>query len=390
MQFADKMRYFDHNIFSKLEKKRAEVEAEKEGQPVIDLSVGTPDLPPDPRVMEALSAAAREPENLKYSLGDTPQLIEAVQGWYDRRYGVPLGKEQITSVYGSQEGLAHISFPLCNPGDIAIIPTPSYPIFAFGPLLAGAEICEAPLLEKNDYLIDLDAIPEETARRAKMIVVSYPNNPVTATAPPEFYEKLVAWAKKYDIAVISDIAYADLVLQGDPAPSFLATPGAMDVGVEFNSLSKAYNLTGLRIAFAVGNPQIMDQFMKIRSQIDYGTSFPTQIAAAAALNGPQDIVQMNRLEYKRRSEALCGSLRSIGWDVANPAATMFVWAKVPEGMGSSFEFVATLLEKARVLVVPGSAFGDAGEGYVRFALVQPAAVLEEAAQRIALSRMLEG
>lgn len=387
MQFAEKMQYFDHNIFSKLEKKRAEVELN--GRPVIDLSVGTPDLPPDPRVMDALAEAAHQAENLKYSLGDTPELIKAVQGWYDRRYGVPLADNQITSVYGSQEGLAHIAFPLINPGDIAIIPTPSYPVFAFGPLLAGASIYEAPLLEKNDYLIDLEAIPEDVAKKAKMIVVSYPNNPVTAVAPPEFYEQLVDWAKTYDVAVISDVAYADLVLDGEPAPSFLATPGAMDVGVEFNSLSKAYNLTGLRIAFAVGNPQIMDQFMKVRSQIDYGTSFPTQIAAAAALNGPQDVVKMNRLEYKRRAEALCGSLRSIGWDIPNPKATMFVWAKVPEGMGTSFEFVTTLLEKAGVLVVPGSAFGDAGEGYVRLALVRPAAELEQAAQRIAASGVLQ-
>lgn len=387
MQFAEKMKYFDHNIFSKLEKKRTEIE--KNGRPVIDLSVGTPDLPPDPCVMDALAEAAHQPENLKYSLGDTPQLIEAVQGWYDRRYGVPLGKDQITSVYGSQEGLAHIAFPLINPGDIAIIPTPSYPVFAFGPLLAGAQIHEAPLLEKNDYLIDLEAIPEDVAKKARMIVVSYPNNPVTATAPPEFYEKLVDWAKTYNVAVISDVAYADLVLDGDPAPSFLATPGAMDVGVEFNSLSKAYNLTGLRIAFAVGNREIMDQFMKVRSQIDYGTSFPTQIAAAAALNGPQDVVISNRAEYKKRAEALCGSLRSVGWNVENPKATMFVWAKVPEGMGTSFEFVETLLEKAGVLAVPGSAFGNAGEGYVRLALVRPAEVLTEAAERIDASGILK-
>lgn len=386
MKFADKMQYFDHNVFAKLDKKRAQVETPE--RPVIDLSIGTPDLPPDPRVMEALSKASRNPENIKYSLGDTPQLIEAVQGWYDRRFGVPLKKNQITSVYGSQEGLAHIAFPLCNPGDIAIVPTPSYPIFSFGPLLAGAQIYEVPMLEENDYLIDLDAIPEDIARRAKMIVVNYPSNPVTATATPEFYEKLVAWAKKYEVAVISDMAYGDLVHHGEPAPSFLATPGAMDVGVEFNSLSKSHNLTGIRIAFAVGNEDIMEQFMRIRSQIDYGTAFPTQIAAVEALNGQQDIVERNVAEYRKRSEALCGSLRSAGWDVPDTKATMFVWARIPEGTGTSMDFVTKLLEEAGVLVVPGSAFGAAGEGYVRLALVRPAEELQEVGKRITESRIL--
>lgn len=388
MQFADKMRYFDHSIFTQLEQRKAEVE--KTGRSVIDLSVGTPDLPPDDAVMEVLAEAAGMPENLKYSLGDTRELVEAVQNWYLRRYDVELEEKQISSVYGSQEGLAHIAFPLCNPGDIAIVPTPAYPIFTFGPLLAGAQIYETPLLAENDYLVDLDAIPAETARRARMIVVSYPNNPVTATAPPEFYERLVHWARKYEVAVINDAAYAELVLEGPPAGSFLAVPGAMDIGIEFNSLSKAYNLTGIRIAFAMGCSQIMEAFRKIRSQIDYGTSFPVQAAAAAALNGPQTIIAKNKHEYLKRSEALCGGLRSVGWDVPNSKATMFVWARLPEERENSLEFVTELLERAGVLVVPGSSFGEAGEGYVRIALVQPEDVLKEAVERIALSGVLSG
>lgn len=380
------MQYFDHGIFTVLERKKAEVEAQ--GKKVIDLSVGTPDLPPDPGIMEELAKACQNPRNLQYSLGDTPELVEAVQGWYQRRYSVPLEKEQITSVYGSQEGLAHIAFPLCNPGDVAIVPTPAYPIFKFGPLLAGAQIYEAPMLEKNDYLLDLDAIPEEVARKARLIVVSYPNNPVTATAPLAFYEKLVDWARTYDTAVVSDAAYSELVLDGPRAMSFLATPGAMDVGVEFNSLSKSYNLTGIRIAFCVGNTQILQAFTKIRSQIDYGISFPVQYAAAAALNGPQEIIVNNQIEYRHRRDVLCGGLNLIGWKVPYSKATMFVWAPIPKGARDSMSFVTELLEKAGVLVVPGSAFGQAGEGYVRLALVQPADVLREAVDRIAKSGIL--
>lgn len=386
-KFADKMAYFDINIFSKLEERQAELR--RMGREVINLSVGTPDLPPDERVIDALSRAAQRPDNLKYSLGDTFELISAVVGWYKRRYGVELDAEQITSVYGSQEGLAHISMPLLNPGDVAIVPTPSYPVFAFGPLLAGAEIYEAPLLAENDYLTDLEAIPEETARRAKMIIVSYPNNPVAAVAPQSFYEKLVDWARTYDVAVIHDNAYSEIVFDGPPAGSFLAVPGGMDVGVEFNSLSKSYNLTGLRIAFAMGNREIIDAFMKVRSQIDYGISFPVQYAAAQALNGPQEIIARNLEEYRRRRDALCGGLRAIGWDVPDSKATMFVWAPIPEGYETSMDFVVAMMEEAGVTCVPGSSFGRAGEGYVRLALVRPVQDLEEAVRRIDASRILK-
>lgn len=381
------MAYFDINIFSKLDERKAQLEAM--GREVINLSVGTPDLPPDESVLEVLSKASQNPANLKYSLGDTFELLSAVIGWYRRRYGVRLEEQEITSVYGSQEGLAHIAFPLCNPGDIAIVPTPSYPIFAFGPLLAGAEIYETPLLEENDYLVDLESIPEETARRAKMIIVSYPNNPVTATAPPSFYEKLVDWAKTYDVVVVHDNAYSEIVFDGNPGGSFLAVPGGMDVGVEFNSLSKAYNLTGMRIAFAMGNAEIIHQFMRIRSQIDYGISFPVQIAAAAALNGPQDVLARNLEEYERRRDALCGGLRSIGWNVRNSPATMFVWTRIPPAFKTSMDFVLALLDETGVVCVPGSSFGKAGEGYVRLALVQPVKVLEEAVRRIDASGILQ-
>lgn len=387
MQFSQKMKYFDINIFSKLEHRKAEIM--KSGRETIDLSVGTPDLEPDAHVIHAMQEAAANADNFKYSLADMPEMIEAVQAWYQTRYGVQLDAEQITSVYGSQEGIAHIAFPLVDPGDVVIVPRPSYPVFECGPLLASAEVYPVPLQPENDFLIDLDAIPKDVACRTKMIIASYPNNPVTALAPDSFYEKLVWWAKKFDVAVVHDNAYSELVMDGQPGGSFLSFPGAMDVGMEFNSLSKSYNLTGLRISFAMGNRDIIHNFRCVRSQIDYGISFPVQIAAIAALKGPQDILDRNRAKYRERRDALCGGLRKIGWDVGDSPATMFVWAKLPEKYKDSQRFVMDLLEKTGVVCVPGSSFGAEGEGFVRLALVHDVDIMERAVQLIDESGILK-
>ncbi|MEG0915254.1 MAG: aminotransferase class I/II-fold pyridoxal phosphate-dependent enzyme, partial [Christensenellaceae bacterium] len=258
----------------------------------------------------------------------------------------------------------------------------------YGPLMAGAKIYYTPLLEKNDFLIDFDSIPEDIAQKAKMIVVSYPNNPVTAMANKEFYEKLVAWAKRFDVIVVHDNAYSELVMDAQPSMSFLSVEGAKDVGIEFNSLSKSYNLTGLRISFAMGSKEVIRNFKQLRSQIDYGIAFPVQKAAIAALNGPQDIVKKNREGYKIRRDALCGGLRSIGWDVKNSPATMFVWAKLPKGYEKSFDFVLELLDKTGVICVPGESFGPSGEGFVRFALVQDVATIQKAVRLIKQSGMI--
>ncbi len=386
MKFAKKMEFFDINIFARLDERKNELK--QAGREVINLSVGTPDFKPDEHVVAALKDAAANTDNFKYSLADMPELTEAVIGWYARRYGVQLTEEEITSVYGSQEGIAHIAFPICDPGDTVIVPVPSYPVFRFGPLMAGANIYETPLLPENQFLVDLDAIPVEVAKKAKMIVVSYPNNPVTAVAPRSFYEELVAWSQKYNVVVVHDNAYSELVMDGEPGMSFLSIPGAKEIGVEFNSLSKSYNLTGLRISFAMGNRDIMHNFKCVRSQIDYGISFPVQIAAMAALAGPQDILERNRMRYRARRDALCGGLRSIGWDVKDSPATMFVWAKLPEGYRDSYEFVIKLMEKTGVIVVPGSSFGPAGEGFVRMALVEDVPVMERAVELIKASGIL--
>ncbi|MBR1846068.1 MAG: aminotransferase class I/II-fold pyridoxal phosphate-dependent enzyme [Oscillospiraceae bacterium] len=375
IQLASRMDAFQPGIFSVLnDKKRQRIQA---GKPVWDLSVGTPDFEPDRHVMKAMEEAVKVPFNYTYALTDLPELTEAVQGWYERRYGVALEPEEITSVNGSQEGIAHIAWTLCDPGDVVLVPNPGYPIFSVGPELCGAKLACYALLEENDYLPDLSAIPEELARKAKAMVVSYPLNPVCKTAPRSFYEELVRFAKRYHIIIIHDNAYSEIVYDGREGGSFLSVPGAKEVGIEFNSLSKSYCLTGARISFVMGNPQIVQKFKTLRSQIDYGIFRPVQIAGIAALNGPQDGVEWRRAEYQRRRDALCGGFRSIGWDVPDSEGSMFAWAPLPKGFTDSFQFCTELLERTGLLCTPGIAFGSLGEGHVRFALVLPVEEIEK-------------
>ena len=386
MRFMKLGQTSESNIFNQLDEKKRELAAR--GVDVINLSIGTPDFQPDLHVMQAVSEAALQPENYKYSINDTGALIGAVQNWYDRRYGVKLDADQIMTVDGSQEGIAHVAFPFIEANDLVLAPDPGYPIFTFGPQMAGAEIGLYPLYEEKGWILDFDDIPDEVADRAKMMVVSYPNNPTTAVADAAFYEKLVAFAKQHDIIILHDNAYSDLVMDGQKGISFLSIPGAMDVGIEFNSLSKTYNLTGMRVSFAVGNRDIIQKFHAFRSQIDYGMWFPAQAGAVAALNGPQDIVEANRIGYQQRRDALCGGLRRIGWHVPDSNGTMFVWAKIPDGFASSADFVLDLMDKTGVICVPGESFGEMGQGYVRFALVVPPERMEEAVRRIEESKIL--
>ena len=375
LHFAKRMESFQPGIFNVLNDKKNGLL--KAGRTVYNLSVGTPDFLPDENVMRAMQEACKDPDNYKYSLGNLPELVEAVQNWYQRRYGVALEPEEIMSVNGSQEGIAHVALPLCDPGDVVLCPNPGYPIFEMGPWLCGAEIAYYDLHEENHYLPDLDAIPEDLAKRAKMMVVSYPLNPVCVAAPRSFYEKLIAFAKKYNIIILHDNASSDIIYDGREGISFLSVPGAKEVGVEFNSLSKTYNLTGARISFVVGNREIIQAFSKVRSQIDYGIFLPIQRAAVEALNGPQDGVKARREEYQRRRDALCGGFRSIGWNVPDSEGTMFVWAPIPEHYSDSVTFCMDLMERSGLICTPGSAFGSLGEGHVRFALVQPVEKIRE-------------
>lgn len=385
-QFAKRMDLFQAGIFSVLDDARKKME--KEGRRVYNLSVGTPDFQPAPHVVEALSQAARDPENYKYALSDRPELIRAVRDWYRRRYQVELEPEEIMSLYGSQEGLTHIGLAVCDPGDVVLVPNPGYPIFEMGPFLCGAKIVHYDLLPENNYLPDLESIPRDVARSAKMMVVSYPANPVCRTAPADFYEKLIAFAKENQIIILHDNAYSEIVFDGREGTSFLRFPGAKEVGVEYNSLSKTYNLTGARISFVLGNREIVSKFRTLRSQIDYGIFLPVQYAAIAALDGPQDAVERQRMEYQARRDALCGGFRSIGWNVPDSEGSMFVWAPLPRGYTNSVDFCFELLERTGLLCTPGSAFGTLGEGHVRFALVQPPEVLREIVQAVADSGII--
>jgi len=386
LNVAQRMEGFQPGIFNVLDQRRQQRLAQ--GLPVYNLSIGTPDFLPEPHVVQALAQAASDPAKYRYALTELPELVDAVQRWYQRRYGVELAPDELMSIYGSQEGLTHIGWALCDPGDVVLVPDPGYPIFEMGPALCGANMVHYPLVKERGYLPDLDAIDPDVANEAKMMVVSYPANPVCVTAPDEFYHKLIAFAKAHDIIILHDNAYSDIIFDGREGKSFLAYEGAKEVGVEFNSLSKTYNLTGARISFVLGNRNLIQTFRRLRSQIDYGIFLPVQYAAIAALNGPQDSVARQRAEYQARRDALCGGLRSIGWDVPDSQGSMFVWAPLPHGYQNSVDFCFELLERTGLLCTPGSAFGELGEGHVRFALVQPVDVMREIVAAVAASGII--
>lgn len=377
MEFAKRMEQFGEGVFSRLAEMRKNRVAE--GKEVFDLSIGAPNIPPAKRIMEVMAKAVMEPKNYVYAINDTQEMLQAVAQWYQRRYGVTLDADtEICSLLGSQDGLSHIALSILDAGDVMLVPDPCYPIFADGPRLAGAELYYMPQKKENDYVIQLQDIPEEVAKKAKFMLVSYPNNPTAAMAPESFYYELVAFAKKYDIIVLHDNAYSELVFDGRSWGSFLSIPGAKDVGVEFNSLSKTYGLAGARIGYCLGNSRVVSMLKTLKSNMDYGMFLPIQAAAVEAITGDQSVVAETRAAYERRRDVLCDGLIAAGWQMDKPPGTMFVWAPVPEQYADSESFVRDLLDKTGVLVTPGSAFGPSGEGYVRMALVQS----EEDMQRI--------
>ncbi len=374
--YAKRMEQFEEGIFQVLNEKRLELI--RQGRSVYNLSVGTPDFEVPLHIREAVSQAAKDPENYKYALRDLPELITALQNRFRKRYGVSLKQEEIMSVYGSQEGIAHIALSLCDPGDVVLAPNPGYPIFSIGPALSGAEIVTYDLIEDQGYLPELDKIPEEILEKTKFMIVSYPLNPVCKCAPASFYEEVIVWAKKHHIIIIHDNAYSDIVYDAAVGRSILSYEGAKETAVEFYSLSKSYNYTGARVSFLVGNQEIVQNFKKLRSQIDYGTFLPVQYGAIAALNGPDDTIIRQCGEYKKRRDALCGGLRRIGWNIPDSEGTMFAWGRIPEKFGDDDTgFVMELMERAGVLCTPGSSFGSLGKGHVRFALVLPVEKIQE-------------
>ena len=384
------MDYFGESIFAKL--KNLKEERESRGESVIDLSIGTPNIPPADHIIEALTEAVQDKSNYIYAVSDLDELHQAVATWYQRRYGVIINPdEEVVSLLGSQEGLAHIALTVADVGETVLVPNPCYPIFADGPTLAGADIVYMPLRKENNYVIDLDEIDEATAKAAKLMIVSYPNNPTTAVAPDCFYEELIAFAKKYQIIVLHDNAYSELIFADESSgKSFLSYPGAKEVGVEFNSLSKTYGLAGGRIGFCIGSKEVVAMLKNLKSNIDYGMFIPLQKAAIAAITGEQKCVEETRMAYQKRRDCFILEFAKIGWEIEPCKATMFVWAKIPKGFRNSQEFVETMITKAGVVMTPGSAFGDLGEGYVRIALVQEEEKIVEAAKQVENSKILRG
>ena len=370
MQASQRLDRFGAEVFASLNNKLLALKAQ--GKTIYNMSVGTPDFKPYDHVVEALTQAAQNPEMWKYSLRDLPELKQAVCDYYERRFGVSgITPSMVQSCNGTQEGVGHLGLALLDPGDTILVPDPCYPVFEAGAKIADAKLEYYPLVAEHNYLPYVAGIDPEVADRAKYMIVSLPANPVGSVGTPEVYEELIAFAREHDLLIVHDNAYSDIVFDGEPGGSFLQYPGALEVGVEFFSLSKSFNVTGARIGFLVGREDVVSAFAKLRSQIDFGMFFPIQKAAIACLNGPRDEVEAQRLKYQERRDALCDGLEDLGWERPNAHGSMFVWAKLPGGRTDSMAFCEELMEKAGVVVTPGASFGPSGEGHVRMALVLP-------------------
>ena len=370
MQASQRLDRFGAEVFASLNNKLLALKAQ--GKTIYNMSVGTPDFKPYDHVVEALTHAAQDPEMWKYALRDLPELKHAVCDYYERRFGVSgITPSMVQSCNGTQEGVGHLGLALLDPGDTILVPDPCYPVFEAGAKIADAKLEYYPLVAEHNYLPYVAGIDPEVADRAKYMIVSLPANPVGSVGTPEVYEEIIAFAREHDLLLVHDNAYSDIVFDGEPGGSFLQYPGALEVGVEFFSLSKSFNVTGARIGFLVGREDVVSAFAKLRGQIDFGMFFPIQKAAIACLNGPRDEVEAQRLKYQERRDALCDGLEDLGWERPNAHGSMFVWAKLPGGRTDSMAFCEELMEKAGVVVTPGASFGPSGEGHVRMALVLP-------------------
>lgn len=348
--------------------------ARRAGEDVIDLGMGNPDIPTPEPIVDKLIEAAGNPRNHRYSMSrGLPKLRRAICDWYERCYDVHLDPEtEALAVIGAKEGLSHLMWILLEPGDSCLVPEPTYPIHTYAPMLAGANVIRVPLSLDADFFENLTHAFDNTSPPPRVVIVSFPHNPTTATVALEFFERLVAFAKQHDVLIVHDMAYADLVFDAERAPSLLQVPGAKDVGVEFFSMSKSYSMAGWRLAFMCGNPEIVNGLGRLKSYLDYGVFQPIQIAGIIALNEQTEAPKQIRETYRGRRDALVSGLARSGWEIPSPPATMFAWAPIPErfrDMGS-LEFSKMLIKQARVAVSPGIGFGRAGDGHVRFALVE--------------------
>lgn len=380
VELADRLRHLPPYLFAEIDKvKREEM---RKGVDIIDLSIGDPDMPTPSHIVERLKKAAEDPANHRYpSYEGLPAFRRAVAGWYKRRFGVSLDAEtEVLSLIGSKEGIGHIPLAFAGPGDAVLYSSPGYPVYPVSALLAGAEGFPMPLLRGNGFLPDLGAIPADTLKRSKLMFINYPNNPTSATAGKGFFEEVVSFAQKHNIIVCHDAAYSEIYF-GERPRSFLETPGAKEVGIEFHSLSKTYNMTGWRVGFAVGNAQVTAGLGKIKTNLDSGVFQAVQEAGISALESDDRPLSLIRQTYRERRDALYSGLKGLGLEVMKPEATFYLWAVCPPGKDSR-SFAKLLIEKAGVVATPGVGFGASGEGYIRFALTVPVARIKEAVQRI--------
>ena len=381
MRFARRLDRLPPYLFVQVNRRIAALEAK--GKDIVNFGIGDPDLPTPPNVIERMCEAAHDPANHRYpETGGLPELRKAIAGWYERRFGVTLNPAtEVLPLIGSKEGIGHIALCFIEPGDVTLVPDPSYPPFSLGTILAGGEPYFVPLKEEDGFLLDFDAIPNEVADRAKLMWLNYPNNPTGAVAGLDFFERAVHFAQKHDLAVCHDAPYTEVSFDGYQAPSFMQVPAARKVGVEFHSLSKTYDMTGWRIGMAVGNADMVNALFRVKSNLDSGVPQAIQYAAIEALRGPQRHIARNNAILQRRRDRLMQVLDEIGLKARKPRATFYIWARVPPGY-TSMDFTTKLLDEVGIAVTPGTGYGKEGEGYIRFSLTLSDDRLEEGARRL--------
>ena len=371
-------------VFEQVNKLKAQARAR--GEDIIDFGMGNPDMPTPPHIVQKLVETVNDPRTNRYSASrGIPGLRRAQAAYYERRFGVKLNPEtQIVATLGSKEGFANVAQAITAPGDVILVPNPTYPIHEFGFIMSGGVIRHLPARTDTQFMTSLDKAVRHSVPKPSALVLNYPSNPTAIVADLDFYKEVVTFAKKHDLLVLSDLAYAEIYFEGPPPPSILEVEGAMDIAVEFTTLSKTYAMPGWRMGFAVGNERLIQALTRVKSYLDYGAYTPIQVAAAAALNGPQDCIDEIRRIYRRRRDCLVDSMSRAGWPIPSPPATMFAWAPIPEMFAhlGSLEFSKMVLEKARVAVSPGVGFGEYGEGYVRIALVENEQRIRQAARNI--------
>ncbi|GAB6181082.1 LL-diaminopimelate aminotransferase [Desulfotomaculum defluvii] len=378
---AERIKNLPPYLFARIEQVIAQ--KKEEGVDIISLGIGDPDMPTPEHIIKEAEKQIYVPENHQYpsSVGML-SYRKAVADFYTKRFGVELDpKKEVVSLIGSKEGIAHISWCYLNPGDVVLVPDPGYPVYSGGAILAGAVPYYMPLTKENGFLPDLNSIPEDIAKKAKMMFINYPNNPTGAIADENFYKEVIEFAKKYEILVCHDNAYSEVSYDGYLPLSFLQIPGAKEVGIEFSSVSKAYNMTGWRIGWIAGNESVVEALGRFKSNIDSGQFQAVQYAAMAGLNGPQDIIAANNEIYRERRDVVIDGLNAMGWNLEKPKATFYIWAPVPKGFTSA-SFAEYVIEKAGVVVTAGNGYGDQGEGYFRVSITIPKERIVEALERM--------